>query len=256
MGGLPSTRRSFHRSLWTGWCRSIPPSCSHHRILLPSDRSCARRNRKTICPFRQRERTIACIVRHTPTHRGSRAACTCADLVETLSLRIERLARQHRPLLDQFECQVPELVVYLRRWALVHQERDRLGRTWIAIDDGIEGSRVAGYFTLAAASLERGLVSVGDLSRLPGFPVPAILLARLAVDRRVQNQGLGTWLFDEALRRTLTLSADGPIGFRVLITDATDEGAAKFYERFGLVRLTEGRWPCRMVLDLKPLVPQ
>jgi hypothetical protein len=36
------------------------------------------------------------------------------------------------------------------------------------------------------------------------------------------------------------------------VTDAIDEAAAKFYERFGFTRLAD-EFPCRMVLDLKPL---
>jgi len=157
-------------------------------------------------------------------------------------------------LVGGFENDEPELVTYLRRWALRHQERGGLGRTWVAVDEVGGEQRLAGYFTLAAASLERRLVTVGALDRLPRFPIPAVLLARLAVDRRVQGQGLGTWLFDEALRKTLMLASEGPIGVRVLVTDAKTERAAAFYNRKGLVRLTEGRWPCRMVLDLKPLL--
>jgi hypothetical protein len=37
------------------------------------------------------------------------------------------------------------------------------------------------------------------------------------------------------------------------VTDAIDEAAARFYEHFGFSRLT-GEFPCRMVLDLKPLL--
>lgn len=171
-----------------------------------------------------------------------------------MSVRLELLAREHRTLVAGFENDEPELVTYLRRWALRHQERDGLGRTWVAVDQVDEERHLAGFFTLAAASLERQLVTVGALDRLPRFPIPAVLLARLAVDRRVQGQGLGTWLFDEALRKTLMLASDGPIGVRVLVTDAKSERAAVFYERKGLVRLAEGQWPCRMVLDLKPLL--
>ena len=156
-------------------------------------------------------------------------------------------------MLDGFVNDEPDLVAYLRRWALVHQERDHLGRTWLALDDGAP-SRVVGFFTLAAASLDRDGVTGGDLARLPRFPIPAVLLARLAVDTRVQGQGLGTWLFDEALHRTLVLAAEGPIGFRVVVTEAKNERAATFYARRGLVALTD-RWPRRMVLDLKPLLP-
>ena len=170
-----------------------------------------------------------------------------------MSLRLERLSRAHRPLLDGFTNDEPELVLYLRRWALAHQERDRLGRTWLGIDGEGETARIAGFFTLAAASLDRALLTTGDLARLPRFSIPAVLLARLAVDTRVQGQGVGTWLFDEALQRTLTLATDGPIGFRVLVTDAKNERAASFYERRGMVALTDAGWPRRMVLDLKPL---
>jgi len=171
-----------------------------------------------------------------------------------VSIRLELLARDHRPLVAAFENDEPELVTYLKRWALRHQERDGLGRTWVALDEVDDERRLAGFFTLAAASLERQLVTAGALDRLPRFPIPAVLLARLAVDRRVQGQGLGTWMFDEALRKTLMLASKGPIGVRVLVTDAKNQRAAAFYERKGLVRLTDGRWLCRMVLDLGPLL--
>jgi GNAT superfamily N-acetyltransferase len=168
-------------------------------------------------------------------------------------MRLELLGREHRRLLHDFTNDEPELVVYLRRWALPHQERDHIGRTWLAIDDDFLGPRVAGYVTLAAASLERSSVTSGDLDRLPRFPIPAILLARLAVDARIQGQGVGKWLFGEALLLTLRLVTEGPIAFRVLITDAKNERAVSFYERRGLVALT-GSTPRRMVLDLKPLI--
>jgi len=94
-----------------------------------------------------------------------------------------------------------------------------------------------------------------SLRRLPGFPIPAVLLARLAVDERVQGQGLGRYLFEEALGMTLQLAYGGPVAFRLFVTDAIDEAAAKFYERFGFTRLAE-EFPCRMVLDLKPLLEE
>lgn len=171
-----------------------------------------------------------------------------------MSVSLELLSTDHRGMVSAFENEMPELVTYLRRWALRHQERDRLGRTWVAVDKGPDGPRLAGYFTLAAAALERHLVEAGDLDRLPRFPIPAVLLARLAVDRRVQEQGLGTWLFEEALRKTLVLASEGPIGFRVLITDAKDERAVRFYRKRGMIELATDRWPRRMVLDLGPLV--
>ena len=171
-----------------------------------------------------------------------------------MSIQLELLARDHRPIVAAFQNDESELVTYLKRWALRHQERDGLGRTWLAVHEVDGERRLAGFFTLAAAGLDRQLVTADALDRLPRFPIPAVLLARLAVDRRVQGQGLGTWMFDEALRKTLALASEGPITVRVLVADAKNERAAVFYERKGLVRLTVGRWPCRMVLDLWPLL--
>jgi GNAT superfamily N-acetyltransferase len=171
-----------------------------------------------------------------------------------MALRVEVLGRHHRLLLGDFRNQHPSLVEYLRRFALRHAEKDLLARTFLALEGTPGAERVAGYFTLATTSVERAAVtSVESLDRLPRFPIPAVLLARLAVDERIQGQGLGRYLLEEALGLTLQLGRSGPVAFRLLVTDAIDEAAAKFYERFGFSRLADD-FPCRMVLDLKPLL--
>ena len=172
------------------------------------------------------------------------------------TLRIETLARRHRALLRDFRNQAPALVTYLRRFALRHLERDLLARTYLAIDAKGGADRIAGYFSLATASVVRSSVaSLPALSKLPRFPIPGVLLARLAVDTRVQHQGLGRYLFEDALGRTLALAQEGPVAFRLFVTDAISEDAVRFYERFGLQRLS-GVLPARMVLDLRPLLPE
>jgi len=171
-----------------------------------------------------------------------------------MPVRVEVLGRHHRVLLEDFQNQHRTLVEYLQRFALRHAEKDLLGRTYLAIESETGSERLAGYFTLAAASVERTAVgSIESLDRLPRFPIPAVLLARLAVDQRAQGQGLGKYLFEEALGLTLQLASSGPVAFRLFATDAIDEAAAGFYERFGFSRLANA-FPCRMVLDLKPLI--
>jgi len=171
-----------------------------------------------------------------------------------MPLRIEALGPGHRHLLPDFRNQHSSLVEYLQRYALRHAKKDLLARTFLAIDDSGNKARVAGYFSLTTVSVERASVDTRrDLNRLPRFPIPGILLARLAVDSRVQGQGLGRFLFEEALGLTLQLAKTGPVLFRLLVTDAIDEAAAGFYERRGLVRLGD-EFPCRMVLDLRPIV--
>ena len=69
----------------------------------------------------------------------------------------------------------------------------------------------------------------------------------------MRGQGLGRFLFEEALGLSLQLAAAGPVAFRLFVTDAIDDQAARFYERFGLVRLSDA-FPTRMVLDIQPLL--
>src|SRR4051812_29740208 len=130
-----------------------------------------------------------------------------------MAVRIEPLGRAHRPLLKAFRNQHDSLVEYLKRFALRHAEKDLLARTYLAIDDVSGDLRVAGYFSLATVSVERRSVApLSTLEGLPRFPIPGVLLARLAVDERAQGQGLGRYLADE--------------------------------------------YPCRMVLDLQPLLSE
>lgn len=171
-----------------------------------------------------------------------------------MALRIEVLGRQHRKLLADFENQYASLVDYLKRFALRHAEKDLLSRTYVAMDSVGGADRLAGYFSLSTVSVERASVTkLRELDRLPRFPIPGILLARLAVHTRVQGQGLGRYMFEEALGLTLQLAQAGPVAFRLFVTDAIDAEASRFYERFGLVRLGD-ELPCRMVLDLRPIL--
>lgn len=170
------------------------------------------------------------------------------------SLRLEVLNRSHKPLLKGFENQEESLTLYLKRFALRHAEKDLLSKTYLMIIKHEEGDRIAGYFSLTAASVHRdSLDEISSLSTLPRFPVPSVLLSRLAVDQHVQGQGLGRYLFEEALNITLTLATSGPITFRLLVTDAISEEAVNFYSKFGLLRLSD-TLPARMVLDLKLLM--
>ena len=105
-----------------------------------------------------------------------------------MALRIEALGRAHRSLCADFQNQHPSLVEYIKRYALRHAEKDLLARTYLAIDARGSVERLAGYFSLATVSVDRASVTrLPELDRLPRFPIPGVLLARLAVDVRVQG---------------------------------------------------------------------
>jgi hypothetical protein len=85
---------------------------------------------------------------------------------------------------DSFDCGVPALTDYLKKYALQNQKK-HAARTYVAT----RGSRIVGYYSLAygSVSLEEAPHSVK--SGLPSHPIPVILLARLAVDSTEQGRG-------------------------------------------------------------------
>lgn len=86
------------------------------------------------------------------------------------------------------------------------------------------------YFTLAAHLVARETVAKRTGRDSPDV-VPAILLARLALGRSLQRQGLGAEPLWDALSRAV--AANRQAAARLVVVDAIDERAASFYEHFG-----------------------
>jgi len=102
-------------------------------------------------------------------------------------------------------------------------------RTYVIVDT--DQHRVVGYHALTAAGIEREVATARVSKGLPRYPVPVVLLARLAVDLTVAGRGLGAWLLRDAMLRTL--AAAGTIGVRALLVQAIDDDARNFYLRYG-----------------------
>lgn len=103
-------------------------------------------------------------------------------------------------------------------------------RTFV-IEDA-EQDRVVGYHALTAAQVEHEQATERVRQGMPRYPIPVILLARLAVDESVQGRGLGARLLADAMRRAV--GAAERVGIRALLVHAIDEQARAFYERHGL----------------------
>jgi GNAT superfamily N-acetyltransferase len=125
-----------------------------------------------------------------------------------------------------FSCGVPALDRYLHELA-TQDIRRRISNCFVAVN---AGGAIAGYYTLAAASLPLTDLSPDDARRLPRYPLlPAALIGRLAVDQGFRGQGLGGALIIDAARRA---AAADPAIF-ALIVDAKDEQAVTFYRHLG-----------------------
>jgi GNAT superfamily N-acetyltransferase len=144
----------------------------------------------------------------------------------------ETLAEHH--LLEEFTSGNHALDDWLHHHAR-HAQSMRTARTFVWHG----GDKVVvAYFSLAAH-----LVVRADLpSRLGrGSPdaIPAVLLARIALDRSLQGQGLGGELLVDALSRAV--QASDVAAARLVVVDAIDEAAAAFYEHHGFVAVPGNR---------------
>lgn len=143
----------------------------------------------------------------------------------TASFVIQSLAPEHDRL--AFSCGVDALDRYLQNQASQDMRR-HISNCFVA--SPVESAIIAGYYTLAAASVPVLDLPEAETKRLPRYPVlPAALIGRLAVDRQYRRQDLGGALLFDAIQRVARAE---PAVF-AMIVDAKDEDAATFYRHFG-----------------------
>jgi len=132
-------------------------------------------------------------------------------------------------VVEGFDCGQTSLNIWLMRHA---RQAAAVGsaRTYVVVD--AHQGRVVGYHALAAAALEREAATARIVKGMPQYPIPVVLLARLAVDLSVAGRGLGAWLLGDAMTRTL--AAAETIGVRAMLVHAIDQDTAAFYLRHGL----------------------
>lgn len=158
------------------------------------------------------------------------------------SLVIEPLGAHHDR--TAFSCGEPALDSYLQRQAS-QDVRRRVAQVFVAVGDA--PGKIAGYYSLSAASFEKDELPPALAKRLPHYPVPAAVLGRLAIDRAQQGRGLGETLLLDAIRRVVRASTK--IAVYAIIVDAKNEHAQAFYERYGF-RAIAGE-PRRLFLPLE-----
>jgi GNAT superfamily N-acetyltransferase len=150
---------------------------------------------------------------------------------------------------EAFDCGDEALNEFLCRYARKSHERGG-AKTFLAIDDSANKA-ILGFYSLSPASVEyartpeivrHGLARHG----LEKHDVPGFRLARLAVDRNFQGQGIGGQLLLAAGRRCLLASAE--VGGVVLVIDAKNEKVAGWYATYGAVPLLDA--PLSLMLPL------
>lgn len=140
--------------------------------------------------------------------------------------RPEPLGAQHR--LESFDCGKPAL----NDWLLRHVRQAQgsgSAKTFVVADD----DRVAGYFSLTVGQVDTLEAPERIRKGMGQYPVPVVILARLAVSTQEQGRGIGFGMLQDAIRRTLLIAEQA--GIRAMLTHPIDKEASSFYTRFGFI---------------------
>lgn len=136
---------------------------------------------------------------------------------------------------EAFDCGDEALNQFLKQYARKSHE---LGgaKTFLAIGDS-DNKTIFGFYSLCPASVEYARTPEIVRRGLARHDVPGFRLARLAVDRKLQGQGIGGQLLLAAGRRCLLASAE--VGGVALVIDAKNERAAAWYAGYGALPLLD-----------------
>jgi GNAT superfamily N-acetyltransferase len=162
--------------------------------------------------------------------------------------RIEKLRREH--VLNAFDCGQPDLNAWLIKYSLQNQSASS-AQTYV----GLVNDSVVGYYSLAVGQVEYSDASERLRKGLARYPVPIMLLARLAVHKEWQGKGVGRALLRDATLRTIQASEIA--GIRALVVHAKDDAAKRYYEQFDFVPSpTDPLHLFVLLRDLRRMLPE
>jgi len=155
---------------------------------------------------------------------------------------VQAIQPEHR--CERFDCGTPDLNEWLKRHAL-QSHRSDAARTFV-VHQNLE---VKAYYALVSGDVSRRDSPSRLGSGLGNYPIPIILLARLAVDLSFQKRGLGKALLKDAMLRVIRVAED--VAVRALVVDAIDDQAKRYYVEAGFVPFPEDQM--RLAVMLKDL---
>lgn len=138
---------------------------------------------------------------------------------------------------DNFDCGNSDLNEYLKKYAR-QNHRKGIATTFIAIPEN-ENRDVVGYYSVSMAEIKRESLPETYRKGLPRYPLPAMKIGKLAVDKTMQGRGLGKVLLMECFKKAVRLSSE--VGIFAVAVDAFDEEAKAFYLKYGLIALEDNQ---------------
>lgn len=139
-----------------------------------------------------------------------------------------------------FDCGISELNTFLKAHANQNQLKN-ISRSYVAVSQGSEQHSeitpkiIAGYYTLSSGQIFMEQLPSTVKVKLPKYPVPIARIARLAVNKSHQGQGVGGYLLHHACINILAVSKK--MGIFAVVVDAKNDNAKLFYKNYGFMEL-------------------
>ncbi len=145
---------------------------------------------------------------------------------------------------SKFDCGVPALDAYIKQYAWQNQ-RKGIVRNYVTC----KGTQVVGYYSLAYGSVTQSQAPPSLGKGIGKYPIPVMILARLAVDGTERGKGLGNALLKDAVLRTL--QAADIAGLKAIFVQAKDQNSQQFYTKHGFIPAPDD--PLHLFFPLDPL---
>ncbi len=149
-----------------------------------------------------------------------------------------------------FDCGAEELNLFLQQFAARHRA---VGTSMTMVLPAKESKAdICAYYTLSHTEIKRRTLPKSVAKKLPYYPIPVILIAQLAVNRKVQGQGLGKITLVRALHHAGEINEHLPS--YAVVVDALDNQIQGFYEQFGFAALDAQSHHKRLYMPMQTVV--
>lgn len=145
----------------------------------------------------------------------------------------------------KFDCGNHILNHYLKKYALVNQNSN-ISACYVITDE----NNVIAYYCLTIGSINCVDAPEFLTKDLPKYPIPVLILARLAVDENYQGVGIAKNLLREVIQRSIFLAKD--IACVALFVLAKNETAKNFYVKYGFRE--DFNDPLKLYLPVKDII--
>jgi GNAT superfamily N-acetyltransferase len=133
-----------------------------------------------------------------------------------------------------FDCGQAELNMFLAQHARQAHESGA-SKTYVVVHPN-DGVTIFGFYTLVPTNIAFASIPP-DVRPYSGgkYPIGGLRLARLAVRKSLQGQGIGGNLLFLAARRCMRASEE--VGGTMIVIDAKDDKVASWYQKYGAIAI-------------------